>query len=284
MKKVLNNRLFIFIISGILFTSLGVYATITYKASDIVYNASNGVSMNVNDALNELYKTRKGNYYYYYANGTVVYYNPETNSKCSESEAISTTETKTGCMKWYIFNDSSESDTVNMILDHNTTAIVFYNSGGTNTEMNEVATALENDTSTWNNKLNARLIMADEIAKITGNSNFDSATSTAWFYLDNNTQTQTATKQGASKYHWLFDYTSACTGAGCSIQDNNKYVYSGTSKSTIAGYWTSTPMAGTTNTIWVIDKNGSLWKGGNVSTSTGHGLRPVITVSKSIIS
>ena len=33
-----------------------------------------------------------------YSNGTAIYYNPETNSKCDESEAVSTTGTKTGCM------------------------------------------------------------------------------------------------------------------------------------------------------------------------------------------
>ena len=40
-----------------------------------------------------------------YANGTVIYYDPETNTKCTSSEAVSTTGTKTGCMKWYTFND-----------------------------------------------------------------------------------------------------------------------------------------------------------------------------------
>ncbi len=40
-----------------------------------------------------------------YANGTAIYYNPETNKKCNESEAISTPGTKSGCMKWYTFND-----------------------------------------------------------------------------------------------------------------------------------------------------------------------------------
>ena len=40
-----------------------------------------------------------------HTNGTVVYYNPETNKKCSSSEAVSTTGTKTGCMKWYTCND-----------------------------------------------------------------------------------------------------------------------------------------------------------------------------------
>ena len=40
-----------------------------------------------------------------YENGIVVYYNPVTNTKCTSSEAVSVVGTKTGCMKWYIFND-----------------------------------------------------------------------------------------------------------------------------------------------------------------------------------
>ena len=110
-----------------------------------------------------------------YTNGTVVYYNPETNKKCSNSEAVSTIGTKTGCMKWYIFNDEG-NDTVNLLLDHNTTAKVAWASSGTNT--NGPITALkqlESDTASWNStiKNTARLIEASEIAKITGYPNWN---------------------------------------------------------------------------------------------------------------
>ncbi|MEI3499554.1 MAG: hypothetical protein V8Q71_03590 [Bacilli bacterium] len=69
-------------------------------------------------------------------------------------------------MKWYVFNDKEGNATVNVILDHNTTANVAYNSTGSNSEMKEVADALKKDTSTWKNT--ARLITANEVAKITG--------------------------------------------------------------------------------------------------------------------
>ena len=58
MKKIIKSRIFLIVICGIIFTGLGVYATTIYKASDVVYNASDGSSMNVNDALNELYNNR----------------------------------------------------------------------------------------------------------------------------------------------------------------------------------------------------------------------------------
>ena len=55
MKKIIKSRIFLIVICGIIFTSFGIYAATTYKASDVVYNASDGTSINVNDALNELY-------------------------------------------------------------------------------------------------------------------------------------------------------------------------------------------------------------------------------------
>ena len=73
-----------------------------------------------------------------FKNGTAVYYNPETGNKCSKEAAKSTTGTKSGCMKWYVFNDKEGNATVNVILDHNTTANVEYNSTGNNSEMKEV--------------------------------------------------------------------------------------------------------------------------------------------------
>ena len=59
-----------------------------------------------------------------YLNGEVVYFNVTTGEKCSNyTETQSNTGTKSGCMKFYAFNDDGK-DTVNLILDHNTTAEV----------------------------------------------------------------------------------------------------------------------------------------------------------------
>ena len=58
MKKIIKSRIFLVIITTIIVTSVSVYAAITYKATDVVYNASDGTSMNVNDALNELYNKK----------------------------------------------------------------------------------------------------------------------------------------------------------------------------------------------------------------------------------
>ena len=203
-------------------------------------------------------------------NGTAVYYNPVSGKKCDDyTETNSTTGTKSGCMKWYVFNDKSGNATVNVILDHNTTTNVVYNSIGNNSEMKEVADALKKDTSTWKNT--ARLITANEIAKITGNTGFDaSKKNQPWFYLDSNNQTQTTNSSNKSKYAWLFDYTYECTNNGCNTSDSSTY-----------GYWTSTRKIDDSISTWHLLRVGSL-SFGNV-TNTGAGIRPVITISKSIL-
>ncbi len=221
--------------------------------------------------------------YTVYANGTAIYYNPETNKKCSESEANKNvnengtpTGTKSGCMKWYTFNDEGEKTSkVNMILDHNTTTNVAWNSDGINSEMKEVATALKNDTTNWDSSLNARLITANEVAKITGNTTFDaSKEGQNNFFLDSNNSTQTATSQGASKYAWLYDYTKDCTNFGCNIADSSTH-----------GYWTGTPYVDKTDQAWNIFVFGnlSIININNANTNINPGIRPVITVSKAII-
>ena len=202
--------------------------------------------------------------YKVYTNGTAVYYNPETGKKCSKEEAKSTTWTKSGCMKWYAFNDDDKSSTVNVILDHNTTAKVVYNSSGV---------ALETDTSNWKSDLNPRKITASEVAKITGHPPVDAYRAGVSICLDTNqpaTTTHCSKAQGTSKYAWLFDYTVGCTRYGCNKADSNT-----------EGYWTSTPNIDDSTYAWYVDNNGIL---GNCRMAyTGHGIRPVITISKSNI-
>ena len=207
-----------------------------------------------------------------FKNGTAVYYNPETGNKCSKEAAKSTTGTKSGCMKWYVFNDKEGNATVNVILDHNTTARVAWNSIGNNSEMKEVADALKTDTSTWKNT--ARLITANEIAKITKHPTFDATQSgQSWFCFDTNKSDNTSycsKAQGTSKYAWLFDYTNDCTSYGCNTSD-----------SSTNGYWTNSSYKGNSTHAWDIYRYGYLDSG--VVSNAGIGIRPVITISKSNI-
>ena len=233
------------------------------KFKDYTVTKENGkITTKKNEKVEEItYET--------YSNGNSIYYNPTAGEKCDASEAVSTTGTKNGCMKWYAFNDEEGSTSVNLILDHNTTAEIAWNSSESNSEMKEVATALENDTKDWKN--DARLITANEVAKITGNTSFDATkTGQSIFYFDSNSTTQTATNKGASKYAWLFDYTTGCTDYGCNIGDSSTY-----------GYWTSTAYADNSTAAWYVFRFGYLEY--NTVNFTYFGVRPVISVSKSVI-
>ena len=203
-----------------------------------------------------------------YKNGTVVYYNPETNTKCDSSEAVSTTGTKTGCMKWYAFNDEGAS-TINLLLDHNTTAKVAWASSGTNANGPvEVKTQLESDTSSWNKSINARLIEASEIATITGYPNWNNN----GYYFHDNTQTEYKGAAGTNKYAWLFDNTYYCTGWGCNVAHSNT-----------KGYWTNTAYSGHSRNAWDVNCYGVLSGSSPVENAVNYGVRPVITISKSDI-
>lgn len=234
-----------------------------------------------------------------YASVTPVYFNPETNKKCDSTSAVSTTNTKTGCMKWYIIGNSG--DNINVILDHNTTALVAYNSNNVNTTANEIKTSLANDIKTWDGNVSstARLITADEVASLTANNAFNSSTTTAntYYFCTNTSLAEYSTESWYSnigntlpddlkaknaKYSFLFDYTYNCSGFGCTTEDNNGYTYgSGSNTSVIRGYWTSSVVAGSTTALWRVTRVGGLVTN-NANNSSTNGVRPVITIPKSL--
>ena len=202
-----------------------------------------------------------------YTNGTAVYYNPETNTKCSSSEAVSTTGTKTGCMKWYTFNDDG-SNTVNLLLDHNTTATVGWATSGTTVSgPQEIKTQLESDTNAWNKTIKPRLIEASEITKITGYQNWNNNS----YYFHDNTQTMYEGVAGTNKYAWLFDNTADCIECGCNIADSSNM-----------GYWTGTAETGQTGNAWIVYLDGGL-STMYVEDDYRFGVRPVIEVDKSVL-
>ena len=208
--------------------------------------------------------------------GTAVLYNPVTGKKCVDyTEANSTIGKNSGCMKWYVIKDNSGDSTVDVILDHNTTANIAYNSTGKNSEMKEAKKELDDATGTWNNANTARLIMAEEVKKITGNTKWDPAKEDTWFCFDPNQEDLTTNScamkaQGKSNYAWLFDYTYECTSFGCNRSD---FTY---------GYWTSSPYRGNSGYMWLVDSNGKVVTQ-PVTNDADYGVRPVITVSKADI-
>lgn len=130
--------------------------------------------------------------------GDVVYLDSTDLTRyCDEDNSSDSTGTKIGCMKWYAFNVSEENETLNLLLGHNTTTSVKWNSDLANLKNGpkEVVEKLKSDTDNWvtpfieNNyiakfdtfnvdyeikyntdkyKFKARLITAEEIAHIVG--------------------------------------------------------------------------------------------------------------------
>ena len=215
--------------------------------------------------------------------GTVVYFNPETGMQCSESdytEENSITENKQGCMKWYIFNDREDSMSYNLFLDHNTTAMITYNSQNNNKDSSEIDAKLKEDTKGWTSGLNPRLITADEIATIVGNTSWNSseATISNGFYYLQTSNNDVSTGQGDKctpncKYAWLYDRTSNnCISYGC--------LNNGSGKDAM-GYWTQTAIFESSTHVWGVGFFGTL--GNRSSNALSYGIRPVIIVSKSKI-
>ena len=209
-----------------------------------------------------------------------VYYNPNTNFLCTEadykanlksqmgSEDAPPTGLKEGCMKWYKYRDNNDG-TVNMLLAHNTTAqISFPDTSIDNAQMiAEIKKQMNNDTSAW--QVKARPISANEIAGITGNTSFKDTLHS--FYLGTNKQDSPDSRIYNNKYSYLFDYTNNCIMYGCEYEDSSN-----------AGYWTETPYtSGEWIRTWNINNFGSL-ANSNIG-NTVYGLRPVVTILKSIV-
>ena len=279
--------------------------TITIKDGQVTKDSTmtiGGYDVKYNEDNKKYEATEKGNKTY--ENGEVVYFNVTTGEKCSDYiETQSNTGTKSGCMKFYAFNDDRK-DKVNLILDHNTTATVEWNSSGSNEAgPKEVLEQLKTDTSSWkgtetpanyimdqtgqpsnaNYTINyssykARLITTNEIAQITGNITWNEKTASSLFYLDTNTTIASNTcKSGDTsgcQYGWLYDRTNTgCITYGCS---NNSDV-------STQGYWTSSCRASTSTIAWSVFYVGRLGNV-NINNSNVYGVRPVIEVLKSKLS
>lgn len=209
-----------------------------------------------------------------YTVGEAVYLDPTNlSATCNASNSVSTTGTKTGCMKWYVIKDNGSS--IDVLLDHNTTAKVAYETSGTYKEYAQasIKTQVDSDTTGWAGGLNPRLIRADEIASITNTSTFDGSSSTV-FYFDGtgtNKQTPASLTQGASQYAWLFDYAGSCTNYGCNVSDLTTY-----------GYWTSSIISDYSGYIWVVKGDGGL-DVGSLNNTVDFGIRPVITINKNVL-
>ena len=247
---------------------LGVIKTSNTKGGEITPKPDGLTNSGVTEEETNETNTHKG----------IVYLDPTNLSNvCNVENSVSTTETKTGCMKWYIFND--DGDNYTMILDHNTTAGIKWNDDNENVayESSNLYAVVQDLKTTSGWVVEPRLITAEEVNIITGKTGWTS-TST-YYYFDSKDQTQTVKSKGSSKYAWLYDNLYDCESAGCNINDNNTY----TKNVQTWGYWTTTTYgnASSGSLVWYVSSRGLL--NDFDAHFTNYGIRPVITISKSII-
>ncbi len=292
-----------FILGGIVFGS-GVLAY-SYYANQVSYTTNKNSNVdNVQKAIDDLYgKIPTGPTYEAAPSGAtykgIVYLDPTDLSKtCTATDAANNvnsngtpTEIKTGCMKWYIYSEDKTNNTYTMILDHNTTAKVqWYTSNSNVTYASSlVKPYVDALTSTNKWKVNPRLISANEIKTITGNTAFDLETA-SWYCFGSNTKDYPSSepycnKDTNKKYAWLYDYLNDGITYGANYNDNNTYALTNNTATTggTYGYWTSDTVgtAGSGSRVWYVYRRGAL---NDASASgAGSGVRPVITISKAII-
>ncbi len=189
----------------------------------------------------------------------IVYLDPtDLTNNCNSSNINSNTGITTGCMKWYAYSDDGTNYT--MILDHNTTEII----DNWNNRNSQLAT----DINGWDSRLSPRLITADEIITIT------EYTGTLPYFFETLNSTIPSPYPTPSKYGWLYDRTSSsCKSYACL---NNA---TGTSNNDMWGYWTD----GFISSSSAIRVTGDGFMDVQPNNSR-CGVRPVITVEKSLIS
>jgi len=258
-----------------------------------------------------------------FTNGKVVYYDVTKGEGCTNyhednsitgyngiyegSNSKQTTDNQNGCLKFYAFKYDG-GETINLILDHDTTGAVAWNSNISDYKgPKEVIEQLKIDTSEWKgtlaqnnytlyvenegqlkeqytvnyNEYKARLITANEIAQIVGHTKWnevnDGYTYSSYYYFHNlstlgssGTVEVCAGTSDGCKYGWLYDRTrDNCEKYGCL---NNSV------GETKGGYWTSTMDIFTGRQTWIIFYTGKI---STENKDSVMGLRPVITILKS---
>ncbi len=230
----------------------------------------------------------------YYTNAETIYFNAETGKVCSDyKEENSKVENTKGCLKWYLYSDNGNK-TVNLLLDHNITQKMIWTEkreykNGPNSEFLDT---LKNKTQDWKGVKDrtdkyslkdgeidytidytgykARIISQEEIMNIIKDT-YSNGEDNNMIYFNKST---CSNKDYSSKceFGWLFDRTgSSCKSVGCYNDGGDEY-------------WTSTAyLDDKYSPVWAVKSNGVIRHETVGFKDTGKGIRPVITIDKSII-
>jgi len=221
-----------------------------------------------------------------YNNGEVVYFNPTDGVKCNAEDAVSTTGTNTGCMKFYAFLDSESDETVKLLLDHNVVPIAKWDQLSTVSsvavwEKDPLSELLIEYTADWkqvidgeNVLLTPTVISGSEIAQITSNLNWENSDSNATYYFHTGNEQEYTGTVGTNNYDWLFDGLAGCEAYGCNLNGD-----------TTTAYWIKDALTvaegQTISSAWKVDYKGSLSLAG--INDNNIGVRPVIEINKTVL-
>ena len=203
-----------------------------------------------------------------------AYFNPANlKERCSATSTnVADKEAKNGCMKWYIYGDDGTN--YKMLLDHNTTARISFNSSNNNSNPQALLNQLSADTADWDaNNLTIDIFTANEVAAIAGINPFNvsgNTASTGKYYPLDTHEINSTDGRGRSAHAWMYDYTQDCETHGCDYEMNKGY-----------GYWTKTALGGSSKEAWLINYFGRLTI--TKVDLANWGIRPTVTISKSLV-
>ena len=250
--------------------------------------------------------------------GDEVYYDPVANAICDKeidyTEANSLTGAKTGCMRWYVYK--MEGNNVGLILDHNTTGKIEWLSYEKYKELDPTETTkmnshdpvilmdqLKADTEDQDWKVKADIVDALDLVKLIPYfqelddiSKWEEQISEYWDLYGAAFEDALANVP-QSDYNTVDAYLDAGLDYAESKYSNlmmprglyydlmyeyNLANLTGTAPSTY-GYWTKTANSINSDYAWFVYNNGYL-DSNDVFIGDYYGLRPVISLSKSLIS
>ena len=281
MKKILENRLFLVILTVIVVGSIGVYAaTNIQSASQVIFENSGRKinATNIQKAVDDLYsKTTILNKICKLKSGTI-------NTISSKYECTVGYDSNNTPIKYNFYLLAINNNYVKLIQEHNITEGT---SQPTMTWSNAMKYVDNNNLrSKWANVLDIDLPMAQDVANAVGNTSWRVEDATSSFFLDPKDgvygMVQVADDVNKSAYAWLYDYTRDCFDYGCnySLPDTaNSY-----GKTEAYGYWTRDMFALNNDTsnphrAWRVSSD--LGAHHSITNDTLFGVRLVINVLKS---
>lgn len=259
----MKKNILLMIVTAIIFTGIGVFATIQYQADEIGYGTGT-----IKDAIDDLYsKVGTGS----------------SDLKFCElkSGTANTVGAKYECdpgdsVKRNFYVLTVRTNSVDLIMENNITDTV--GSARTMTWYNAMKFFRTGDgatiKSTWTNIVDIDLPKAQAIGDAVNNTSWVASDANgAWWCLGSRAQDKNSlpycTNANQETYAWLYNHLTGCTQSGCTDDSN----------ATSEGYWTRDLVYNTTK-AWFINWTGYI---NSISTSNSgaYGVRPVITVLKS---